>query len=190
MGPLAIDHVQLAMPEGGEDRAREFYAGVLGLSEVPKPAPLAVNGGAWFRSGEVELHLGREHDFRPARKAHPALVVRDLDRLAVTCRAYGTDVTWDEHYPGVRRFYVDDPFGNRLEIMQAPADPQPTAAERALITQALGNIAYRAREAVSGAPEEFADFEAGDGARTPLRLLRHIRGVIGAARAGLVGETY
>src|SRR5690606_34449289 len=140
MGPLAIDHVQLAMPEGGEDRAREFYAGVLGLSEVPKPAPLAVNGGAWFRAGEVELHLGIERDFTPARKAHPALLVRDLDQLAMLCRAYGAEVEWDDRYPGVRRFYVHDPFGNRIELMEAPADPQPEAAERDLLKAALGNL--------------------------------------------------
>ena len=86
MQPIALDHVQLAMPEGGEDRAREFYAGVLGLSEVQKPAMLAMNGGAWFKSGDVELHLGVERDFAPARKAHPALLYRDLDWLAVPGR--------------------------------------------------------------------------------------------------------
>lgn len=190
MQPLAIDHVQLAMPAGGEDRAREFYAGVLGLSEVPKPAPLAANGGAWFKAGDVELHLGIERDFAPARKAHPALVVPDLDLLAVTCRAYGAEVEWDDRYPGVRRFYVNDPFGNRIELVQAPADPQPDAAERALLKTYLRNLNYRTMEAISGVQSDFAGFEEGQGSRTPERLVRLIRGVIGAARAGLVGETY
>lgn len=114
---LAIDHVQLAMPAGGEDWARSFYVDVLGLTEVPKPEPMRSSGGVWFRSGEVELHLGVEADFRPARKAHPALRVDGLDALAQRCESMGCRITWDGRYPGVRRFYVDDPFGNRIEFL-------------------------------------------------------------------------
>ena len=121
MAYLALDHVQIAMPPGGEEAARAFYGGVLGLDEVPKPAPMMANGGAWFRSGGVELHLGAEPDFEPARKAHPALRVDDLDdldELAARCEAAGYTPHWDGRYPGMRRFYVHDPFGNRIEILQ------------------------------------------------------------------------
>lgn len=183
MGPTAIDHVLLAMPPGGEDRAREFYAGILGLSEVKTPAASSANGGAWFRSGDVELRLGVDADFRPATKAHPALRVRGLDQLATTARAYGSAVEWDDRYPGVRRCFVHDPFGNRIELIETEAHPQPTAGERALLRQLLGNLAYRTREALRGAPPGFADFEAGHGASTPKRLVRRMRGVLSAARA-------
>lgn len=115
---LAIDHVQLAMPTGGETQARAFYVGVLGLSEIPKPATLAARGGAWFGNGKVQLHLGVEPDFRPARKAHPALLVDDLDALEAACRAAGFAPERDHELPGYERFYVADPFGNRLEFMR------------------------------------------------------------------------
>lgn len=118
----AIDHVQLAMPRGEEDKAREFYAQVLGLAEVPKPATLAERGGVWFSNGRVELHLGVELEFRPARKAHPAPRVDDLDAFEDACRAAGLHPQPDPDLPGYRRFYVDDPFGNRLELLQ-PLDP-------------------------------------------------------------------
>jgi catechol 2,3-dioxygenase-like lactoylglutathione lyase family enzyme len=108
----AFHHVQLAMPPGAEERARAFYGGALGMREVAKPAALAARGGAWFRAGELELHLGVERDFRPARQAHPGIVVDDLDGLAARLRAAGADL------PGHRRFYVDDCFGNRLEFLQ------------------------------------------------------------------------
>lgn len=111
---VSIDHVQLAMPAGGESPARRFYTGVLGLVEVPKPPALAVRGGCWFELGPVRLHLGVEADFRPARKAHPALVVRDLAAF-VACHALG--VRWDDEIPGVLRCHVDDPFGNRIELI-------------------------------------------------------------------------
>jgi len=106
-----IDHVQLAMPAGGEEEARRFYAGVLGLTEVPKPEALRGRGGCWFRGGGVELHLGVEDAFRPARKAHPALRAADFEAAHA---ALGGEL--DEAIPGVRRFYAHDPFGNRLEI--------------------------------------------------------------------------
>ena len=116
---VAIDHVQLAMPVGGEDAARAFYVGALGLVEVPKPPALAARGGAWFESqpAAVALHLGAEADFRPAKKAHPALRIADLDALAERLTAAGVAVRWDEELPGHRRFYADDPFGNRLEFL-------------------------------------------------------------------------
>ena len=115
---LAIDHVQLAMPEGGEDAARAFYAGVLGLAEVPKPAELAGRGGAWFAAGRVQVHLGVEADFRPARKAHVALQVEGLTALMARCQAAGVTVARDVPLPGMDRVHVADPFGNRIELVE------------------------------------------------------------------------
>ncbi len=116
-----IHHVQLACPPGSEDASREFYAGVLGLAEVPKPSALAARGGCWFRgSGElagIELHLGVEAEFRPAAKAHPGLLWPDLDSLAGRLEAAGHPVRWDDEFPGMRRFYSADPHGNRLEFL-------------------------------------------------------------------------
>ena len=110
----ALDHVQLAMPAGGEDAARGFYSGLLGLAEVEKPAPMRASGGVWFEPG---IHLGVEDGFRPARKAHPGLRVADLDGLAERLAAAGATVEWDERWPGRRRFHTYDPFGNRLELL-------------------------------------------------------------------------
>ena len=112
-GVIAIDHVQLAMPRSRERDAETFYCGVLGLVRVPKPTALAARGGCWFRAGPVEVHLGVEDDFRPARKAHPAFAVRDLDAIATR-----VTIRWDDELPGVRRGYVDDPFGNRIELIE------------------------------------------------------------------------
>lgn len=112
----AIDHVQVAIPIGGEDIAREFYAGVLGLVEVPKPPLLARRGGAWFEAGGVAIHAGVEADFRPARKAHPALLVDGLAELVATA---GLDARWSDEIPGTVRCHVDDPFGNRIELIEA-----------------------------------------------------------------------
>jgi catechol 2,3-dioxygenase-like lactoylglutathione lyase family enzyme len=115
---LGIDHVQLAMPAGEEDKARAFYVGVLGIPEVQKPAALAERGGAWFQQGQVKIHLGVEGDFRPARKAHPALLVQDLGALVRRLGEAGVQVVDDELLPGYARVYVSDPFGNRLELME------------------------------------------------------------------------
>ena len=115
---LRIEHVQLAMPRGEEDRARAFYSELLGIPEVPKPPALAARGGVWFESGDVKVHLGVEADFRAATKAHPAFLVRDLAALAERLRAAGATVTDDGLVPGFRRVYVADPFGNRLELME------------------------------------------------------------------------
>jgi catechol 2,3-dioxygenase-like lactoylglutathione lyase family enzyme len=116
---VAIHHVQLAMPGGGEAAARAFYAGVLGLAEIPKPPTLAARGGVWFGTAAVQIHLGVEADFRPARKAHLALEVDDLDGLEAACRAAGFPPQHDGELPGYARFYVADPFGNRLEFLSA-----------------------------------------------------------------------
>lgn len=113
----AIDHVQLAMPEGEEGRARAFYGALLGLIEMPKPPQLAVRGGCWFASGSVQIHLGVEAEFRSARKAHPALRCIDYDGLRARLRAAGVDVHDDANIPGVRRCYISDPFGNRIELI-------------------------------------------------------------------------
>ena len=119
---VALDHVQLAMPVGGEDAARAFYAGSLGLVEVPKPAALASRGGCWFERGPVRVHLGVEADHVPARKAHPGLVVAGLDALVGELeRTWTTAVRWSDEIPGTRRCHVDDPFGNRIELIDGEA---------------------------------------------------------------------
>lgn len=118
MGISGIDHVQLAMPAGGEDVAENFYAGLLGLTRVPKPPHLEVRGGCWFSNGVVSLHLGVEADFRPARKAHPALLIDGLQTLVEQLRAGGAEVSRDQPLDGFDRCYVDDPFGNRIELVQ------------------------------------------------------------------------
>jgi catechol 2,3-dioxygenase-like lactoylglutathione lyase family enzyme len=116
-----LDHVQLAMPAGGEAEARRFYGGLLGLREIAKPPELAPRGGVWFALPPLELHLGVEAEFRPARKAHPAFRVADLDallrRLAEACVAAERDTS----LPGTRRAFAADPFGNRVELIQAPS---------------------------------------------------------------------
>lgn len=116
---LSIDHVQLAMPKGSEDRARSFYRDVLGVKEVPKPEELAKRGGCWFASGEAQVHLGVEEDFRPAKKAHPALVVDGLDEILAKCQKAGVVSKTDAQIDARRRVHVFDPFGNRLELIEA-----------------------------------------------------------------------
>jgi len=120
---IGLDHVQLAMPAGQEDRARAFYVGVLGLVEEPKPANLAARGGVWFKGGSLQLHLGVEADFRPAKKAHPALLVTGLGGLAERCRLAGYPPVADEPLEGFNRVYVSDPFGNRIELLEPASDP-------------------------------------------------------------------
>jgi catechol 2,3-dioxygenase-like lactoylglutathione lyase family enzyme len=113
----AIDHVQLAMPPDAEEAARHFYSGLLGMREVAKPAELAKRGGCWFESGTVQVHLGVEKDFRPAKKAHPALNCSDYQGLISKLRSAGLDVNEVDDIPGVRRSHVHDPFGNRIELI-------------------------------------------------------------------------
>jgi catechol 2,3-dioxygenase-like lactoylglutathione lyase family enzyme len=114
-----IHHVQIACPPGSEERLRAFYVGVIGLAEKPKPPALAPRGGCWFVGGGIELHLGVEAAFVPARKAHPGLLRPDLDALADRLAAAGYPVIWaaDGEIPGLRRFHTEDPHGNRLEFL-------------------------------------------------------------------------
>ncbi len=117
---VAVDHVQLAIPTGGENAARAFWVGLLGFSEETKPPALAARGGAWFRSAAgVVVHVGVDPIFVPATKAHPAFVVRDLDALVAVLEAADHPVRWDHELPGVRRLHVSDPFGNRIELIQS-----------------------------------------------------------------------
>ena len=118
MTVLAIDHVQLAMPPGREQAARDFYTGLLGIPEKAKPSVLAARGGAWFESGAVRVHLGVEPDFRPAKKAHPGLLVDDLQALVERLRQAGVKLTPDEALAGPPRYFAEDPFGNRIELVQ------------------------------------------------------------------------
>lgn len=118
MAIVGIDHIQLAMPPDGEASARAFYSDVLGLVEIPKPPNLAKRGGAWFENGLVKIHLGVEKDFRPARKAHPALLVEDLAALVETLSSRNIAMVSDEPLVGYYRVYVSDPFGNRIELME------------------------------------------------------------------------
>jgi catechol 2,3-dioxygenase-like lactoylglutathione lyase family enzyme len=115
---VGLHHVQLSAPRGSEDVLRAFYGDLLGMVEVAKPPVLAARGGVWFRSGALELHLGVEDDFRPARKAHPGLLVEDLDGMAGRLSSGGVDVAWDDDFPGYRRCYLHDPHGNRLELLE------------------------------------------------------------------------
>jgi NAD(P)H dehydrogenase (quinone) len=116
-----FEHVQLAMPAGEEARARAFYSELLGLEEIAKPAELAGRGGAWFSNGAVTLHLGVEQDFRPARKAHPALLVEGLITFVARLEAAGHPIQRDVPFEGYVRVHVNDPFGNRIELMQRTA---------------------------------------------------------------------
>jgi catechol 2,3-dioxygenase-like lactoylglutathione lyase family enzyme len=119
LGILGIDHFQLAIPTGQEEKARAFFIKVLGFDEISKPAQLAKRGGAWFQAGTVQLHLGVEADFHPARKAHPAFLVDDLDELIAKIQAagYETDNT-QPPLDGYKRIHIFDPFGNRIELME------------------------------------------------------------------------
>jgi catechol 2,3-dioxygenase-like lactoylglutathione lyase family enzyme len=118
MTVLGIDHVQVAAPAGGEDDARAFYGGLLGMEELPKPGALR-GGGCWFRAGPQELHVGVEEPFTAALKAHPGLVVSDLDAIRGRLAAAGTPHEDDACIEGIDRLFVRDPFGNRLELRQA-----------------------------------------------------------------------
>lgn len=115
---LGLHHVQLAMPPGEEQAAIDFYEGVLGLDHVPKPPELEGRGGAWFRSGDLEVHLGVEDGFQPALKAHPAFLVEDLERVRARIEMSGFKVIESEQFSGFHRVHVRDPFGNRLELIE------------------------------------------------------------------------
>lgn len=116
---LSIDHLQIAMPAGEEEKARAFYVNLLGFTEIPKPPELAKRGGAWFQSANVQIHLGVEPDFRPARKAHPAFLVNNLDTLLAKIQNAGFEVdTSQPPLDGYKRSHIFDPFGNRIELME------------------------------------------------------------------------
>jgi catechol 2,3-dioxygenase-like lactoylglutathione lyase family enzyme len=122
---LNIDHVLLAIPPGGEDEARAFFVGLLGMIEEEKPAGLQTRHGCWFRLGSCQIHVGVDEDFRPQRKAHPAFVVDEIDGLGDRLNESGHDVVWDDAIAGSRRFFSADPFGNRLEFLENPIAPPP-----------------------------------------------------------------
>lgn len=117
MGVVGLDHVQIAIPAGGEDRARAFFAGLLGMTEVSKPASLS-SAGCWFTGGGAALHVGVDPDFRPAKKAHPALLVDDLAALRARLAEAGCVIRDDKPVEGYARFFTEDPFGNRIELME------------------------------------------------------------------------
>ena len=121
MKPLicAIDHVQIAAPEGCESAARTFYGTILGMPEIEKPPVLRERGGCWFECGAQQLHVGVERNFQAAKKAHPAFAVRDLDALREVLEQRGIGIVPDDNIPGTRRFYVHDPWGNRLEFLES-----------------------------------------------------------------------
>jgi catechol 2,3-dioxygenase-like lactoylglutathione lyase family enzyme len=113
-----IDHVQLAMPQGKEASARAFYCDVLGMIELEKPEALKARGGAWFSSGPVQIHLGVEDDFRPAKNAHPALAIHGGSVVRQKLAQSGFAVRDDDMIPGTKRFFTDDCFGNRIEFIE------------------------------------------------------------------------
>ncbi|MEW6343683.1 MAG: glyoxalase [Paraburkholderia sp.] len=118
MPVVGIDHVQLAMPAGGEAAARRFFGDILGLGELPKPADLAARGGVWFACGAIQLHLGVEKDFRPALKAHPGLIVDYLAPIVASLNEAGYPVKSDVAIDGFTRVFTADPFGNRIELLE------------------------------------------------------------------------
>lgn len=120
-----LDHLQIAAPEGCECAAREFYGEVLGMREIEKPESLRARGGCWFECGTQQLHIGVESDFRPAKKAHPALAAINLDELRQALLARGIKVTDESSIPGVRRFHTEDPWGNRLEFVECAPQSDP-----------------------------------------------------------------
>ncbi len=124
MAIIGLDHVQIAIPDGGEDAARGFYGDLLGMAEVPKPPNLS-QSGCWFESGGINLHIGVDPNFRPAAKAHPAFLVDDLDALRIRLSNAGHYTRDDKQVAGYRRFFTSDPFGNRIELMQRVPSPHP-----------------------------------------------------------------
>ncbi|KAF0110268.1 MAG: hypothetical protein FD163_1017 [Hyphomonadaceae bacterium] len=118
MAIIALDHMQMAMPIGEENRARQFYCGILGMIEVPKPAPMAARGGVWFRAGSVNLHMGVQLDFIPAKKAHPAFIVNNFAALIASLTSANYPVKQDFELEKVNRLFTQDCFGNRIEIIE------------------------------------------------------------------------
>ncbi|WP_241255781.1 glyoxalase [Candidatus Protofrankia californiensis] len=151
-GVTGLHHIQLAVPAGCEDACRAFWVDVVGLTEVSKPAPMAARGGAWFRGPGFELHVGVTADFTPASKAHPAILVNDIDALAVRLADASIAPVWAHDFPGHRHFYVADPVGNRIEFLMP--DAVACSAERvsgriAEIPQLMFQMHERRRRRVS-----------------------------------------
>jgi catechol 2,3-dioxygenase-like lactoylglutathione lyase family enzyme len=119
---MRIDHLQIAAPVGCETAAREFYREILGMTEIEKPPELRKRGGCWFLCGKQQVHIGVETDFRPAKKAHPAFAVENLDALRQALLQHNYPVIDDENLPGSQRFYSEDPWGNRLEFVERHID--------------------------------------------------------------------
>jgi len=113
-----LDHIQIAAPRNCEAAAREFYGSLLGFAEIEKPVSLRARGGCWFQCGDQQVHIGVEASFRPAKKAHPAFAVANLAKLREVLLAHGIKITDDDSLPGARRFYAEDPWGNRLEFLE------------------------------------------------------------------------
>jgi ADP-ribose pyrophosphatase YjhB (NUDIX family) len=157
---VILDHVQLAMPEGREEEARAFFVGLLGMAEHAKPAELEGRGGCWFRSGGCSLHLGVDPDFRPQRKAHPALAVADVDGLADRLAGAGHEVRWDSALPGRRRFHSFDPFGNRLEVMEEASTPgeRPRVGVGCIVVRSGRVLLVRSRSGLWSTPGGHLDF--------------------------------
>lgn len=170
MNIVALHHVQLAMPPGQEELAREFYQNLLGIPEVPKPEPMASRGGAWFERGTLRVHLGIEADFRPAKKAHPALVVEDYEACLARVQQAGLDFRSAENLGKSRRGFLDDPFGNRVELVEAVDCDAPKAVQ----AQAEFAVIYRWRLD----PARVSEFQEAWAAMT--RLIRSERGGLGS----------
>ncbi len=113
-----LDHVQISAPPGSEPILRKIFVDILGMTEIEKPENLKSRGGAWFKCGSNQIHVGIENDFRPAKKAHPAISVKNLTNLRERLISNGITVKEDQPLPGANRFYVDDPFGNRIEFLE------------------------------------------------------------------------
>lgn len=145
---VGFDHVQVTAPRAEEARAKQFYGETLGLAETPKPAALAGRGGAWYRCGDLHVHLGLEDDFQPSRKGHPAFLVRDLAAMRARLEAAGAPIKVDAQIPGYQRFETRDPFGNRLEFMQRLAGPRSDG-------RAGEQIKARAREQFGATAEAY-----------------------------------
>ena len=114
----AINHIQLAAPKGSEDTARKFFKDILGFDEVEKPEELKKRGGVWFEFGNYQIHIGIEEPFSPAKKAHPAFEVENIEELKKHLRTKGVDIIEDDKLPGAKRFFTSDPFGNRIELLE------------------------------------------------------------------------
>ncbi|MBL3644989.1 VOC family protein [Bacillus sp. RHFB] len=114
----SIDHIQLAAPKGSEETARKFFKNILGFDEVEKPEELKKRGGVWFEFANYQIHIGIEEPFYPAKKAHPAFEIENIEELKKHLVTNGIDVIEDDKLPGAKRFYISDPFGNRMELLE------------------------------------------------------------------------